>query len=70
MRTTWDRVAHILITAGAVALVAIDQFGPGFGLTPAQIATAAVVINGIVAIVRQITDPTTPTLPPSTGSGA
>ena len=58
------RVALVLVNAVGAALVAATQWGPGVSLTPGVIGLLTMAGNGLIVLLRQIGDPTTPTIPP------
>jgi hypothetical protein len=65
MTTRWYRVGLLALNAVAAALVAVTQWGPGIGFYPSPelVGLLTMLGNGIIVLLRQISDPTTPTLP-------
>jgi|CXWL01.1.fsa_nt_gi hypothetical protein len=63
MQTRLYRVALIVLNAAGAALVAVAQWGPGIGLSPEAIALITMLGNGLIVLLRQIGDPSTPTRP-------
>ena len=64
MKTRVYRIALVAFNLAAALLGSIQQWGPGVGLTLAQIGVATTIGNLVIVAVRQVLDPTTPTIPP------
>lgn len=65
MQTRLYRIALLILNAAGAALVAVAQWGPGIGLSPETIALITMLGNGLIVILRQLGDPSTPTIPPA-----
>ena len=63
MKTKLYRVLLLAANAAAGLLLLVDKFGPGIGLTPNYIGLIDAGLNVLIVLGRQISDPTTPTLP-------
>lgn len=64
IQTRMYRVALVALNAVGAALVAVTQWGPGIDLSPEIIALITMAGNGLIVLLRQIGDPSTPTLVP------
>lgn len=63
IRTKLYRVLLWGAQIGTVAMLAADRFGPGIGLTAWDIGVIDAAATGLITLGRQISDPSTPTLP-------